>query len=267
MSMHEMVIVLIYLSIGAGAGLLSGLLGIGGGLLVVPSLAFIFMQQKVFPEMVMHQAIGTSLAIMIFTTARSLLAHLQKKIEFWSIYRQLLPGVAVGVVLGSILAHFLHSSVLAIVFAIFVLVIGVKMLLASKVNPKRQLPHRKGMAGMGLVIGGKSGLLGIGGGALTIPFLTYCNVPMRQAVVVSVATGLTVAVIGTVIFTITGLTVASLPPFSFGYVYLPAVAAVAIGSVITAPIGAGLSHRLPVNLLKRIFGVFLLFVGVHMLLL
>jgi len=260
-------LLLVYFIIGTVAGTLSGLLGIGGGLLVVPALAFVFTQHAiVVPELVMHVAAGTSLTVMIATTARSMWSHAKKGVHFWPIYQQLMPGVIVGTVCGAVLAHFLHSKMLGLIFAIFILLVALKMLLQRKTNPTRQLPGRFGMKLCGFAIGAKSGLLGVGGGALTIPLLTYCNVSMRVAVVVSIATGMTVAIIGSISFLLSGLHASGLPPQTIGYIYWPACLSAAFGSVLFAPLGAKLSHILPVDLLKRLFGLFLLVVGVHMLL-
>lgn len=250
---------------GATAGLLSGLLGIGGGVIVVPMLALLFKWQGFASTTIMHMAAGTSLAVMIATTSRSLASHLKRKIKFWSIYKTLAPSVIIGTMTGAIAAHFIHSDILKIIFGIFVLVVAAKMLLNPKAKPTRQLPGMMGRSIIGFIIGGKSGLLGIGGGALTIPILTHCNVNMRRAVVISVATGLTVATIGTCTFILTGLHTAHLPAWSLGYVYTPAWPFVAGGSALCAPLGVMLSHKINTAWLKRIFAVFLVIVGVHML--
>lgn len=258
-------IVFSYFLTGALAGTLSGLLGIGGGLLVVPALAFIYQHQHFNNRDIMQMAAGTSLAIMVITTSRSLLSHLHHKIEFWPVYSQLLPGVIVGTILGVSLAHFVHSNVLRIIFGIFVILVALKMFFLKSVNAQRQLPRKSAMASIGAIIGGKSGLLGVGGGALTVPFLTYCNVPMRQAVVISIATGMTVAAIGAVGYAIVGHGVIGRPDWSTGYIYWPAWLGVAAGSVLFAPLGARLSHVMPVPLLKKLFGVLLVVIGVKML--
>ncbi len=262
--MDYTVLVILFFFLGALAGLLSGLLGIGGGLVVVPGLAYLFQIEHAGASY-MHMAAGTSLAVMIFTTYRSLRAHLKRGVEFFPIYKQFAPGVVVGVIGGALLAHQLHADVLQIIFGVVVLLISINMLIGREVSANHNLPRPVWMATFGVLIGGKSGLLGIGGGALTIPFLTYFNVSMRQAVVVSVAVGLTVACIGTASFILTGLHVPGLPKWSIGYVHLPAWAAVAAGSVTFAPLGAKFSHAINVKLLKRIFAVFLLIVGIRML--
>lgn len=260
-----MLIMLGYLLAGIFAGIMSGLIGIGGGLVVVPFLAILFKIHHVGLQFVMHMAIGTSLAVMVVTTIASLLAHMKDHIPFWSIYWRLLPGVIVGAISGAILAHFLHSRVLSVLFGIFVLLVAFRMLFERKTNPKRHLPGMLGMSSIGFGVGALSSLLGIGGGALTIPFFTYCNVSLRIAVVVSIAVGLTVAVIGTFTYSLTGLYAVNLPRWSTGYIYWPAWFVVGVGSILFAPIGAYLSRHLSTNILKKIFAIFLIFIGIHML--
>lgn len=264
--MSIVLIGLAFLLLGAVAGTLSGLLGIGGGLIVVPSLAFLFQWLGMPVDVIMHMAAGTSLAIMIVTTTRSLRSHLKRRVEFWPIYRQLLPGVVVGTVIGAFIAHWLNSQVLSLIFGFFVLIVAIRSWLDHHhTETRRRLPGFWGMNTAGVLIGAKSGLLGVGGGALTIPFLTFCRVDMRKAVVVSAATGLTVALVGTAVFILNGLGVGHLPRYSLGYVYWPAWFPVALGSVLMAPFGAKWSHDLPVVTLQRVFAICLLFIAARLL--
>lgn len=264
--MSEFLIFLpIYFFLGVFAGTMSGLLGIGGGLVVVPGLAYLFEAQHMPAETLMHMAISTSLAVMIITTSRSLRSHLKRHIPFWAIYKQLMPGIIVGATGGAVLAHFLRSNTLGVIFGIVVLLVAVKMLFEGKRPDGHRLPGRIGMASAGVVIGAKSGLLGLGGGTLTIPFLNYCNVSMRKAIVVSSATSLTVAITGSISYAIAGMGIVPMKHWMIGYIYWPAWIVVALGSVLFAPLGVYWSHKLPVLILKRIFAVFLLLVGVHML--
>lgn len=257
-------IIFMYILLGAFAGTMSGMLGIGGGVIVVPGLAWLFGLQHFPHNLIMHMAAGTSLAVMIGTTLRALYAHRRHKTKFWHIYRRLLPGVIIGVILGAILAHYLHSYVIALIFATFILLISLHMLFGTQVNPRRNLPGSVGMWGAGLVVGGKSGLLGVGGGSVMVPFLLFCNVEMRTAMVVSIATSLTVAMVGTVAVGLTGMYAQGLPAWSLGYIYWPAWIAVVVGSILFAPLGAALSYRISVPLLRRIFAVFLLLVSLHL---
>lgn len=259
------IIVILYFILGAFAGTMSGLLGIGGGVIVVPGLAFLFRLQHFPTNLIMHMAAGTSLAVMIGTTLRALYAHRRHKTKFWYIYRRMMPAIVIGVILGAILAHYLNSHVIAIIFGVFIFVIGIHLLFGKKVNPHRNLPGPLGMSAAGLVVGGKSGLLGVGGGSVTVPFLLYCNVEMRTAMVVSIATSLTVSIVGTIAVGITGLHATGLPSFTTGYIYWPAWIAVVLGSILFAPLGAALSYRIAVTWLRRLFAVFLLLVSLHLL--
>lgn len=258
--------VLACLALGAFAGFLSGLLGLGGGTVVVPGLVLLLTARGLPTDHLMQVVTGTSLAVMIATTARSLRAHLKHKLEFVSIYRRLLPGVFIGVFVGAFVAHSVHSRVLGILFACFLLVMAWRTWqINSATTCYGRLPGSAKLWGVGLLIGGKSGLLGIGGGAITIPFLVHCQVDVRRAVLVSVAIGLTVALLGTVAFIVNGLGQANLPHYSVGYVYLPPLLPLLLGTLLVAPLGARCSHALPTATLQRIFAIFLVIVAVHML--
>ena len=255
-----------YFIIGVFAGTMSGLLGIGSGVIVVPALALLFSYQHVTSSLIMHMAAGTSLASMVVTTSRALYGHLHRRVPFWEIYRKFILGVILGTIAGAVLAHYLHSRTLGIIFGIVVLLFGMKMFFqkSSKLS-KHRLPGKIGCSLVGFIIGGKSGLLGLGGGTFSIPFLTHCSVSMRQAVVISAAIGVTVAVIGSITFAITGMHAAGLPQWSTGYIYWPAWLGIIAGSLCFVPLGVKLSHRLQTAILRRVFAIFLLIVGLHML--
>ena len=261
--MHDYFVM--YLITGAFAGTLSGLLGIGGGTVVVPCLMWVYAHQGLPNDMLMHIAAGTSLASMVVTTLFSMLAHRRHGIQIGHIYKRLVIGVVIGTVLGAIFADYLHSHVLRVAFGMFLLVIAMRMMFMPNITSKSGLPKRTGMSIMSLLIGGKSGLLGIGGGSLSIPFLTYCNVPLRQAVGASTACSMTIAVVGALTLMITGFHEPGLPAGSIGYVYWPGVLGIIIASPAFAFVGTHMSHRLPVHVLKRIFAVFLLLTSLHML--
>lgn len=255
-----------YFVLGAFTGLLSGLLGIGGGLIVVPGLVWLFSSYADFPSAyVMHFAVGTSLAAMIITTLRAILAHRHYHVKYWEIYRRLIPGVIVGVILGVIWGHHLHSHVLEIIFGILVLAIAIDMFFLQGINPQRHLPGTLGMSIVSLLLGGLSGLLGLGGGTFIIPFLTYCNVALREAMIISIMTGLVVSIVGTISIMATGGVNHHALPWSTGFVYWPAWAGLVVGSLFFVPVGVSLSYRLPVSTLRRFFSVFLLFVGIRLL--
>jgi uncharacterized membrane protein YfcA len=251
---HLIVHALVYIVTGMSAGLIAGVLGIGGGMIIVPALLYIFQQtQNVPASLQMHVAAGSSLAIMIFTAQASVRAHLRKSGILWRAYYRLQPGIIVGAIVGAALADRLPTHWLKMLLGIFLLCIVAEMVFHPDV------PHRNGFPKtwinrlVSFVIGFKSGLLGIGGGALIIPYLTYCGVESRQTVGVSAMCTFTIGTIGMIAFMITGINEQGLPAWSTGYVYWPAVLGVAIPSMIFAPLGAHLTYRLPVHHLKYAF--------------
>jgi len=255
---------LLYPLIGAIAGLMSGLLGIGGGIIVVPALAFVFKLAGMPSGYIMHFAIGTSLAVMILTACSSIRAHHALHNILWSVWLRLMPGVVIGVVLGIFFASLLPTLILQRLFGLFLLVISIQIFLLLKPKPTRQLPRWRLMSFVGLLIGAKSGLLGVGGGAITIPFLTYCNVPMRKASGTSVACTLPIAIAGTIGAILVGGHAVPIP-YAIGYVYWPAFLAVSIVSVLVAPLGAKLAVHTNTKVLKRLFAVVIFGIGVRLL--
>ncbi len=254
-----------YLALGLFAGFIAGLLGVGGGLVIVPVLAIIFTAQH-FPEQyVMHLALGTSLASIIFTSLSSLRAHHAHRAVNWKVWREITPGIVSGTLLGSVLAAYLPAYFLKAFFAGFVFYVGTQMLLDIKPKPSRELPGLPGMFAAGNIIGAVSSLVGIGGGTLSVPFMTWCNIKLHQAIGTSAAIGLPIAVAGAIGYVANGWAVGALPPHSLGFVYLPALGAIVAASVLTAPLGAKAAHRLPVGKLKRIFAILLYTLGIRML--
>ena len=258
--------VIIYLLLGAFAGLVAGLLGVGGGLIIVPVLVFIFTDQGLAEHLIVHLAVGTSLATIVFTSISSVRAHHQHGAVLWPVFWQLTPGIVVGAWLGAAFADVLASDQLRRFFGVFELLVAIQMTFNVKPRPHRQLPGRPGMLGAGGVIGAISAIVGIGGGTMTVPFLVWCNVVMRKAVATSSACGLPIAIAGATGFIVTGWNAIDLPAYSSGYVYWPAFLGIVIASILTAPIGARLAHRLPAAQLKRIFAILLYILGLRMLL-
>lgn len=251
---------------GAFAGIMSGVLGIGGGIIVVPALVFIFKSDPYIPQdLVMHIAAGTSLAVMILTSQASVRAHGKRSDIQWGVFGRLWPGVVVGVIAGGLLADRLPTQWLKIILGVFLLFVSVKMATGKDFTHSKGFPRPWINALVSFIIGLKSGLLGIGGGALIIPYLTYCGIELRKIAAVSALCTMTVAVIGTIIFMLTGLNEPILPPFSTGYVYWPAVIALAIPSILLAPVGAEITYRLPVKHLVQIFVVILFFTAINLL--
>lgn len=255
---------LFYLLGGATAGLLAGLFGVGGGTILVPVLLVLFRHSGIPEELWMHMAIGTSLAVIVLNAVSSVRAHQKHGAVRWDIFRALMPGVVLGAWVGAWFASRLTSLALALIFASFLVLVGLQLLTARQPKPHRVVPGRAGLAGAGGVIGGMSALVGIGGGSLTVPFLIWCNVMIAQAVATSAAVGLPIALAGAVGYVATGLGNPQLPEWSLGYVYLPAFVGLAVAGTLFAPLGARLAHILPGQRLKQIFGVFLLLISLRM---
>ena len=256
----------VYLLTGGLAGLLAGLLGVGGGLVIVPVLAFFFIYRGFPPEMIMQMAVGTSLATIVPTSISSLRTHHRYGAVRWTVLAALAPGVVIGALMGAVLAHQISSHALQLVFGVFVLLAATRLVFGHTPASHRSLPGRIGLAAAGVPIGGFSALVGIGGGTLTVPYLLWHNVGVRQAVGTSAATGLPIALAGAAGFALTGSAQPSLPAGSTGYLYWPAVVAISLASILLAPVGAHLAHRIPRDALLKVFAVFLALVGLKMIL-
>jgi hypothetical protein len=258
--------VAIYLGIGVVAGVMAGLLGVGGGLVIVPTLAFAYGFQGIPPELRMHLAVGTSLATIVVTSIASVRAHHRRGAVRWSEFARLTPGIVLGALAGSVVAGHLPGDTLRLLFGLFALGVAVQMGLGLRPAPQRQLPGSLGMFAAGGVIGSLSAVVGIGGGSLTVPFLSWCNVAVREAVATSAACGLPIAVAGAAGFVATGWGHPGLPALASGYVYWPAFAGVVATSMLFAGVGARLAHSLPTTALKRVFALFLFGIGCYLLL-
>ncbi|HEY5997903.1 MAG TPA: sulfite exporter TauE/SafE family protein [bacterium] len=254
-----------YLAIGAAAGVLAGLLGVGGGLIIVPLLAASFARQGLPADSLMHLALGTSLASIVFTSISSFRAHHRRGAVDWGIVRRITPGILAGTFGGSWVAARLSTRPLTWVFTVFLFSVSIQMFLDRKPRPTREIPCAAGTSAVGALIGVISSLVGIGGGSLSVPFMAWCNVPVHRAIGTSAAIGFPIAVAGAAGYVLNGLRAQGLPPHTLGFVHLPALAGVVAASVATAPLGARLAHSLPVPRLKRAFAALLLVMGVKML--
>lgn len=254
-----------YLLLGAFAGTVAGLLGVGGGLIIVPVLVILFSEQSFPPELIVHMAIGTSLASIVMTSISSTWAHHQHGAVLWPVFRRLAPSVAVGAFIGAAIADLMNAAILIVFFGVFELLVAAQMAMNIKPKAHRQLPKSVGTAAVGSAIGTLSAIVGIGGGTLTVPFLVWCNTNMHKAVATSAACGLPIALAGATAYLLTGLNEANLPSGAMGYIYWPAFVGIVITSMLFAPLGAKLAHRLPVTVLKKAFAVLLFVLGVRML--
>ena len=257
-------IILVYSALGAVAGILAGMLGIGGGLVIVPMLVFAFGWQHFPDPVIMHLALGTSMASIVFTSVSSFWAHHQRGAVEWVVVRRIVPGILVGTFLGSCLAARMSTGFLKGFFVIFLYYVGIQMLLNRKPKSTHQIPGLSGMFGVGSVIGAFSSLVGIGGGTLSVPFMIWCNFPVHTAIGTSAAIGFPIAIAGTLGYIYNGLHAPGLPGYSLGFVYLPALTGLVCASVVTAPLGVRLAHSLPVEQLKRVFAIVLFVVATRM---
>lgn len=259
------ILILTYLIVGVFVGILAGLFGVGGGLIIVPILDVMLTRQGISHEYIMHLALGTSLASIVFTSVSSFWAHHKHGAVNWPIVRRIVPGILTGTFLGSCIAARLSTTFLKIFFVIFLYYVAAQMLSGKKPKPTRQLPGIWGMFTAGNVIGVVSSFVGIGGGSMSVPFMVWCNIAVHHAIGTSAAIGFPIAVAGAVGYIYNGLSVPGLPPDTLGYIYLPALAGIVCASVLTAPLGARLAHSLPVEKLKKLFAVLLIIMGTRML--
>lgn len=255
----------LYLLVGMFAGLSAGLLGIGGGLIIVPALLLIFQYQGLNDVSLIHIAIGTSLASIIFTSIASVYAHQQKSAIIWPIFWRLSPSIMLGALLGAAIADWIPSAELKIVFGLFELYVAIQMTFNLKPKQQHNLPNSVGMSTVGSGIGLVSSLVGIGGGTMTVPFLLYVSTPIHKAIATSAACGLPIALAGSVGFLVMGWSKTSELAYSSGYLYWPALLGIVITSVLFAPLGAWLAYRLPQRYLKQIFAALLYILAIKML--
>ena len=258
-------LILILLAMGAGGGFAAGLLGIGGGMVLVPFITMIFTSRGFPPEHIVHMAIATSLATILFTSISSVRAHHKHGAVNWRIVALLAPGIVVGSWIGPWIAKQMNTTVLAVFFGIFVAASATQMLIGKKPAGSRDLPGTPGMFAAGGLIGVGSGLVGAGGGFLSVPFMTWCNVRIHNAVATSAALGFPIALTGTLSNIWFGMGTPGLPEHSLGFIYLPALAGIVAASMVMAPVGARAAHRMPVDRLRRIFAVVLYFLAAYML--
>lgn len=258
---------LAYPILGAVVGFFAGLLGIGGGLILVPALTFIFSAQNFNPDHILHLALGTTMAAIIFSSAVSLRTHHLHGGVNWKVVKYITPGIVIGTLGGSTVASLLSSHLLSVIFVVFIYCAATQMLLKIAPRPSRTLPGRFGLVGAGGVIGFISSFVAIGGGVLTVPFLSFCNVPLHKAIGTAAAVGFPIAVAGAIGYMANGMAQSLvLPEHSLGFVYLPALLGIVAGSMITAPLGARTTHVIRTDTLRKIFVILLYILGTKMLL-
>lgn len=259
-------VLLVCAALGCLAGFLAGLLGIGGGLVIVPALVYLLPSLGFSPEVVMPVAIATSLASIVFTSASGTFAHHKNNNIPWAIAKQLMIMIAIGALFGAYIADSLSSELLTYIFAVAVTILASYMLFSVRIEKSKPLPNHWVIKAIGLGTGYISSLMGIAGGAILVPVLTYYSLSLREAIGTATVCGFVVALFGATGFIITGLDQASLPSWSLGYIYLPALFGIISTSSLFAPFGVKMAEKLPVRYLRRIFSGFLILVAIKMVL-
>jgi len=266
MDLFTPTLVIELLALGLATGFLAGLLGIGGGMLMVPFLTIIIGQHGVPADMAVKMAIATSMATILFTSLSSVRAHHRRGAVRWPIVRGMAPGIlAGGLLAGAGAFSLLKGQTLALVFGLFVSFSATQMLRNRKPKPSRQMPGFTGQAAAGAGVGFLSGLVGAGGGFVSVPFMTWCNVPIHNAVATSAALGFPIALANTLGYVVGGWSLPQALPGAFGYLYLPALVVIAIASVTMAPQGAKAAHAMDVAQLKKAFAFLLYSLAAYML--
>jgi uncharacterized membrane protein YfcA len=252
-------------ALGIMTGFLAGLLGIGGGMIMVPAMTWVLETRHAPAEHVIKMAVATSLASICLTSISSVRAHHARKAVLWPVALSLAPGIVVGSLIASQVAMAVSGKALSLMFAVFVAFSATQMLLDRKPKPSRTLPGPLGLFAAGLPIGGLSALVGAGGAFISVPFMTWCNVNIHKAVGTSAALGFPIAAAGTLGYLWSTWDMRGLPPGSFGYLYLPGLVVVSIASFCTAPVGARVAHAMDIRPLKKAFAIVLYVLAAYFL--
>ncbi len=259
-------IVVELLLLGTVVGFLAGLLGVGGGMMMVPAVSWLLVQRGVASGPAVKMVVATSMATILFTSMSSVRAHQRLGAVQWRVVRSMAPGILIGgLAAGAGLFAVIRGQVLALAFSIFIAYMAVQMLIDRKPRPSRALPGPAGLAGVGAGIGFLSSLVGAGGAFMSVPFMTWCNVPPRHAVGTSAALGFPIAAAGTLGYLISGWQLPPALPGAFGYLWLPALVIISLASVLLAPLGARVAQGVDVRVLKLFFAALLFALALAML--
>lgn len=260
-----MLILLGYILLGAVAGLIAGVFGLGGGIIIVPTLIFTFSYLNFPPEVLTHIAVGTSLSTILFTSLSAIQVHHKKLAINWGLAFKLSLGMLLGGLIGAYFAEMVSGDLLQKIFALYSLTVAFQMWHSWRPKGTLVLPKRAGLALLGSGIGVVSGLFGIAGGSLVVPMLTLYRIKITQAIATSAVTSFPIALSGSIGYILTGWGNVALPEYSFGYIYLPATLGIIISSTVFAKIGAKLAHSLPASQLKKAFSIVLFLVAIKLL--
>lgn len=256
---------LFYCLVGGVAGFIAGLFGIGGGVVIVPALLFAFAQQGIDATVMTHMAIGTSLATIAVTGSSSAFGHWQRGAVARSLLVRLLPGLIAGAVLGGLLASVLPAAQLQLLFGVFLILLALRLLLSRMPGASNEGAGTLETFGAGTVIGTFSALFGIGGGVLSVPWLLRSGASMTRAIGTSAACGIPIAAFGALTFVATGYRHAALPDHASGFLYWPAFLGMVLCSVPFARLGVAAAHRLPADLLRKLFALVIMLVGLKII--
>jgi uncharacterized membrane protein YfcA len=257
----DLTLIPVFVAIGILVGFIAGLLGIGGGMTMIPLLTLIFGYEHFPVDDILHIAVATSMATIVFTSIASVRAHNLHGAVLWPVFWKLSPGILIGSLVGPQLVSGMSTRLLSGVFALFTSYTATRLVLNRLPKPSRELPGTVGLTVVGTGIGVLSSMVGAGGGFVSVPFMTACNVRIQNAVATSAALGVPIAVAGTVGFLIAGFRHPGLPPYTVGYIYLPALVAIVSASIVVAPIGARMAHRWPVARLRYAFAALMYLVA------
>jgi uncharacterized protein len=257
--------ILLLLICGGISGLLAGLLGIGGGMILVPIMVIVFTHLTFDPSVIVHMSIATCMATVLFTSTSAVLAHYKHGAIDWKLVALLSPGLIIGgLVGGGELFDSLKTGWLSLFFGVFIFYSAIQIFINKKPKPDREIPGVLGVFSFGALAGALASLVGAGGAFITVPFMVWCNIRPHVAMATSSALGLPISVAATVGYLYGSWGHQNLPPGSIGYIYLPALACIISISIFTAPLGAKFARKLNVNHIKKIFGVMLIFVAIFM---
>lgn len=260
-----MTTLIVYLIGGGFAGTLAGLLGVGGGIIIIPLLVWLLPHENVPAEAIMHVAVASSLAIVVGTSLSSIRAHHHHHGVQWSVVWQMLAGLVGGAVLGAFVADYLSSDILQILFGLFLMIIAYRMFFTVPVLSEGRIPSLLGLLGVGTFSGTLATMVGIGGGTILVPFFNRCGIEMRKAVATSAVCTFPISFTAVISYMLVGTDQVGLPPYTTGYVYWIPVVGLMIPSILCAPLGARLAHKIPALKLRRIFAVFVFLVSLDML--